>query len=521
MERRTIPIATALLAVVLLAGCDSSARPPADDGVLRIAMSTFSEGTFLPWNGSTGRKFYLDTIYEYLAYVDPQTQQLQPGLAASWEMSPDGLEYRFRIRPGVQFHAGWGELTAADVKYTIDRIRDPRSIAGPASPLRTLIADTATTGRYELLVRLTTPDIDFVLAYLSNALIVPILCQRYVEARGDEFANAHPIGTGPYVFAGQRPGAEIVVRRHPDADRHWRSRPQYEEVRFLAVPEEFTRAAMLKAGEVDLAPINYDSIAALRGAGLGILFLRHNWAPVIRLGGLVPRFPNPSVPWARREVRQALNHAIDKRVIVQSIFHGHVEVVGADFPAPQWAGIEPYPYDPERARQLLAAAGYPDGFRMTVHTFTTNPGAELPIIAEAIALYWRAIGVHAEIVPTTWTALRSAWTTGRATDIAWTHRGLAFAGTLAGLHASVMSGSLFSSFASAEIDEQVRAIGAALDPEERSRRITALGQHLRDEAAAIYIGFANEPYGASRKIGNWPALSTSGTNIDLITGPAR
>jgi peptide/nickel transport system substrate-binding protein len=228
-----------------------------------------------------------------------------PGLAERWKMSPDGRTFTFQIRRGVHFHEGWGELTAADVKYTLDRLRDPQAIAGPSSPLRKLIADVQAPQRYQVVLRLTTPDVDFVRAYLSNGLLAPIVSKRYLEAVGDERANAQPIGTGAYTLAQHRKGVSITVRAVERVEPHWRVQPQFREIRFIAAPEEFTRAAMLKTGEVDLAPINYDSIDALRAAGLDVIFVSNNWAPVIRLGGLAPRFANPRVPWSDARVRQA------------------------------------------------------------------------------------------------------------------------------------------------------------------------------------------------------------------------
>lgn len=520
--RRLLMRAAAFLSISLaVSGCGRMNNVADDPSTLVVAMSTFSEATFLPWNGSTGRKFYLDTIYEYLVYLDPASGALRPGLAERWAMSPDGKVFTLWLRQGIPFQHGWGEVTAHDVKYTLDRIRDPKSIAGPSSPLRKAIEEVSAPETYKVVVTLKTPDIDFLRGYLSNGQIIPIVSRRYVTEMGDEHANAHPIGTGAYEFVEHRQGVSIAVRAGQHAKTHWRVRPEFEHLRFLAVPEEFTRAAMLKTGEADLAPINYDSIHALERAGLRMMYVRHNWAPVIRFGGLTTRFSNPNVPWAKREVRQALNYALDKQTIVRAIFHGQASIVGADFPAPEWEGIAPYEYDPERAKSLLAQAGYPDGFDMTLLTYTTTPGAELQIVAQTAASYWQAIGVRVTIEPTSWPTLRGAWTNGSATDIAWTHRGLAFSGTLPGLHASVMSASVFASYANAETDARVQRISDELDPTERARLTTELGEYLREEAGAVFIGFANEPYAMSGKIESWPALSQQGTNIDLIVRRKR
>jgi ABC-type transport system substrate-binding protein len=120
-------------------------------------------------------------------------------------------------------------------------------------------------------------------------------------------------------------------------------------------------------------------------------------------------------------------------------------------------------------------------------------------------------------VPTTWTSLRSAWSSGNAGELAWTHRGLAFAGVVQGLIASVQSSNLFATYANDYTDAAVSEIGRETDPARRAELIRALGQYLRDEAASVYIGYANESYGISERVGNWPALSQQGTNIDLVT----
>ena len=152
------------LVLVALGGCADGQDETVRTAPLRIAMSTFSDGTFLPWNGSTGRKPYLDTIYEYLVYLDPETLEPRPGLAERWEMGPNGDRFRLWLRRGVQFQGGWGELTAADVEYTFRRMMAPDSIAGMASTLRFLITDVRAVDRYEVAIELRAPDIDFVAA---------------------------------------------------------------------------------------------------------------------------------------------------------------------------------------------------------------------------------------------------------------------------------------------------------------------------------------------------------------------
>ncbi|MGQ9427380.1 ABC transporter substrate-binding protein [Gilvimarinus sp. F26214L] len=489
------------------------------DSTLRVAMSTLHEETFLPWMGGGGRKVYLDTIYEYLAYVDPQTHALQPGLATDWNVSPDGKVWTLNIRRGVEFHHGWGEVTAKDVKYSLERLIDPSAVSGPSSSMRNIIEDVAVAGEYQVVIRLKRPDIAFVQGYLSNAMQAMIVSRRYVEEVGERAANRKPVGTGPYVLDAYRSGVSVTVKTVVDVDNHWRSRPDFERVRFLAVPEESTRIAMLRAGEVDLAPVAFDSVAGLKRYGINIISISNSWSPIIRFGGLVEtatEFYNPKVPWQSKKVRQAMNYAVDKETILEAIFHGEGRVAGTDFPAQVFFDIPPYPYDPERAKALMKEAGYEDGFSVTLKTFTTTPGAELPIIGEIVGMYWEAIGIDVHIVPIDWITQRTAQVNGKATGFVWTHRGIAFPTPLVGLQASYSSDSVFATFANEETESRLEAIENTLNPEEREQLIREMGQLIREEATGLFLIFSNEPYGASDRIESWPSLSQHVTNVDLI-----
>ena len=507
-----------LLTVVQPAGSGPAPQGPA--GTVTIAMSSLHEETFLPWNGGGPRKYYLDPIYEYLVYLDPETRQPTPGLATRWEMSKDGKTWTFWLRPGVQFHEGYGELTAEDVKYSLERLIDPKSIVGPSSTMRRLIGKAEAPEKYKVVVTLNIPDIEFDRGYMSNGLCLQIVSKKHLEAKGNEAANARPIGTGPFPLAEHKKGVSIKLKVIDGVEKHWRVKPDFENITFLVVPEEATRVAMLKTGEVDLAPINYDSTETIKTSGLNVFSVKNNWVPVIRLGGLIKTAPgryNPNIPWADKRVRQALNYAVDKEAIVKSIFRGQAAPAAGSIPAPEWFDIPAYPYDPQKAKQLLAEAGHPNGFELTLRTYTTTPGAELPIIGEAVAMYWQAVGIRVKISPADWTSVRGAWTTGKATDYVWTHRGLAFTNTAAGLQTDVIAKSVFACYATEETEAKMLEIDKELDVKKRSVLIKKMGEFLRDEGAAVFLVFANEPYGASKKLAKWPTLSEYATNIDLIS----
>ena len=508
-----------LLFIPRLGDC-AAKQPPTD--TLMVALSTLEAGTFLPWNGGGGRTPYLSLIYDFLVYLDPKTEQPTPGLAIKWEMSNDAKTWTFWLRKGVKWHEGWGEFTADDVKYTTERQKAPDSTAGPSAQLRAQIAKVEAPEPYKVVFHLNMSDPEFDLGFHLDQNQTPIVCKKYLETVGDEKANAHPIGTGPYTLAEFKRGSSIKLKTIEGVEKHWRVTPEFKEVTFLGIPEEATRVAMLRTGEVDLAPISYDSVEKIKGSGLKIVSIPSNWSPVIRFGGLImtdPKRFNPNAPWVDKRVRQALIYAIDNKAIAKNIFSGEATPAGAATPIRQWMDIAPYPYDPAKAKQLLADAGYPKGFPITLKAFTTLPGAELPLIGEAVALYWKAIGLDVKIVPTDWGTVRGEWTGGKSNSYVWTHRGFASVNVLTTLTAEFAASSQFASYVSKETEAWIEKVSRELDPKKRDNLMKDFGQYLRDEAVQVFLVYANEPYGASKKVGSWPALRRNPKNIELITHP--
>ena len=527
MKRARLSVFCILIVLILLvslvwSGCGKKA--PTD--TLIVAMSTFAEETFLPWNGGVARQTYLGLIYEFLAYADPETAEPQPGLATSWDMSADGMTWTFEIREGVQFHEDWGELTAEDVEYSWERMIDEDSIGSPASQMRDLIDTIEVTGTYEVVLTLKEPYAELIpsllMDYNAGGMIV---CKDYVESVGDEEANAHPIGTGPYTLAEEHQAAgPIVLEVIEGVEDHWRVTPEFKTVTFLLVPEEATRVNMLLAGEADLAPISYDSVETIENAGLKVVSIPDNWVPLIWFGGITEtqeeRY-DPDQPWFDVRVRQALNYAIDREAIAESIFHGEATPAGSSNPVPGWIDIEPYPYDTAMAIQLLEAAGYDEDnpLSVTLKTLTANPGAELPIIGEAVAGYWEAIGVNVTIIPTDWGSVRSELLAAQSNSYLFTQRGQPFAEALTPATIFYAPAGPFTSYATEESAALLDEMLSELDAERRVELAAEFGQLLHDDAAGIFIVYANEPYGASDKVGEWPTIRMRPFNIELITHP--
>ena len=287
------------------------------------------------------------------AVVKPMPGNLMaPSLAESWTVSDDQLTYEFTLRQGVKFHNG-DAFTAEDVKFSFLRCKG-------AKILRDKVRDIEIVDPYRVRFHLHEPWPDFMAFYgtlaTGAAWIVP---KKYVEQVGDDGFKQRPIGLGPYKFVSHTPGVELVMEAYED---YWRKVPNVKRLVFKSVPEASTRLAMLKKGEVDVAYLLDAPLAeevkrdpklklAFSG-GIGNFFLDYldQW--------------DPKSPWHDKRVRLAANYAIDRQALSEAETLGASKPTGSIIPTTfEFAlPIEPYPYDPARAKQLLAEAGYPNGF---------------------------------------------------------------------------------------------------------------------------------------------------------------
>jgi len=152
-------------------------------------------------------------------------------------------------------------------------------------------------------------------------------------------------------------------------------------------------------------------------------------------------------------------------------------------------------------------------------TFPSTPGAELPIMGEVAAMYWTQIGLNVKIVPTDWNTVRSEWNSGKSLDYVWTHRGAAFPSSATGVSIEHIAKMAYAAFVTEKTETMVSNIMKELDLNRRSAMVREMGEYLRDEAWAVFIAFANEPYGASKRVGRWPTVPGNIVNMEHITRP--
>jgi peptide/nickel transport system substrate-binding protein len=321
---------------------------------------------------------------------------MTPCLAESWSMSADGLAYDFTLRP-AKFHNG-DPVTAEDVKFSFERYR-----GGAASLLKNKVKEVKALDTRHVRFVLKEPWPDFMTFYGTTATgagwVVP---RKYVEKVGDEGFKKAPIGAGPYRFVSFAPGVELVLEAF---DGYWRKPPAVKRVVLRNVPDETTRAAALKRGDVDVGYLFTGPVAEdiRRTPGFRITGGRSN--AVFYLDFLDQW--DPKSPWADRRVRLAASTAIDRKAINDAEFLGFAGITHnvvprhMEFALP----IDPPAFDPRRAKQLLAEAGYPNGF--DGHDLTPNP----PYFSQAEAIIGNlaAVGIRLRMRTMERAALLTSW----------------------------------------------------------------------------------------------------------------
>src|SRR5499433_2678349 len=510
------------LALVLVALWSLIAPPAglaaAPEGTLTVAVATFGNERWLPNLYVGAEDVVLKPMYENLLTRDPKTGQLSPLVAERWQMLDGGRTWRFVLRKDVRFHNG-DPLTAEDVRATFATVAKEGS-ANSLAPEFRLIKSMEVENPQTLTVHFDKPSVVFGNKvnqglFASSAFIQS---KRAIEA-GDA-AERHPVGTGPWKFVEHVRGDRIVYEA---VDNHWRATPHFKRLVFLKVPEPATRMAMLRAGSVDVIEIGGEYVEELQKVGVRTLTMPNVAWLLVLLGGQWPTQPtyDSKVPWALPEaerahkVRLALNLAVDKQAIMLQVLGGLGRVLGSwlTYPTDPWATaalLQPYPYDPAKAKALLAEAGYPHGFEVTMN-LTAWPGrGYLPDVGEAVAIYWEKVGLKVKRRPVD-RAIFAADFRARA----YSGVTLAYAAPLVGLepwefliragYTKATGGNLFIEHA--RLDAFIERLATEPDQAERVRIMRdELEPWLYEYIPGVAIGAVHTIVGVGARVGEWPLI---------------
>jgi peptide/nickel transport system substrate-binding protein len=511
---------------------------PTPAGTLTVARVDLGVEVWLPDQGATTQT-PVASCYDYLYYRD-ENGKVIPGLAESWEISPDGLTYTFRLRKGIQFHGGWGELTAEDVKYSYELGIRKGTQNTTLVPWRDFMDKVEVIDPYTIVFRLKAfTSLLFATAGREYNLNLPVASKKYVEAVGIEQAGRKPIGTGPYKFVEHVFGDHITFEA---VENHWRKTPEFKTLILRKVPEEASRVSMLRTGEADIIDLSLDFKAEVTKAGFNIKSIAGAIGYIVALGGqwlpTVPGFdgkypwvgdPRDPKSWERAlKVRKALNLAVNRDQIIKTILAGEGQPLAVPVFHPGSVGydpaLKPYPYDPAEAKRLLAEAGYPNGFDITIKEFPETGRTEAPIIGQAVAMMWRDIGVNVKEEPTDSPTFRALVKTRKTPGLAWVYGVVFYQEPAVGYKVIGYSRSTIPilGFETRALDALIEKADAEPNADQRSKLEGQVRQYVYDNYLAVPIGLKNTIYGLGKSVGDWPHTISMpyATNWESITrGP--
>jgi peptide/nickel transport system substrate-binding protein len=403
--RTSWPVAMIVVTLVLVAGAAPDAMAAADRDTLVIALESLGAQVMDPiLESRPGHAHYQAPIWDAVVGFDLEKGGIGPGVAERWERSADGKSWTFYLRKGLRFHNG-DPVTAHDVKWSLERTISPESIAGAAATLKRAVARIDVVD--DLTVRVHTKGVfPYFAASLSRAVGMEgsVMPKKYFESVGAKGFRDRPVGSGPWKFVRNVPGDRVEYEAV--AGPHWRGTPRFKRMTILLIPEQATRLAMVRTGETSIAAIGPDAIKEAEAGGMKIVTVPATMQVAFQFWGLY-RPEMKSSPLADVRVREALSLAIDRQQIID-----HVMAKQARWPMPyavfpfsndvdvaRWQAWSKRTlrYDPARAKQLLAEAGHPGGFRLTFWN-TAFPGTPFMTgVGEAVAGFWEKVGVKVDM----------------------------------------------------------------------------------------------------------------------------
>lgn len=307
--------------------------------------------------------------------------KIAPSLATQWEWSPDGKTLTITLRSGVRFSNG-SPFTAEDVVFSWNRLK----ANGFSDRIARTLLGWEIVSPTKLIARFGAPELSFI-----PQLGPPIMSKAYFDRVGDSAFKTKPIGTGPYMFKRIRPGESAELVANP---RYWGKKPTVKNVILRSIVDDTTRIAALKTGEADIVmQVPYSKITEIQKTkGLKTARLFPSGSSVF----VAYKYLSPKTPWSNPNVRAAISYAIDKEAITKKLLRGAVGTFG--FLARGDLGydptIYPYEYNPTKAKQLLAQAGYSNGFTIEL-PYISGAVTGVKETAEAVALYLRQVGINA------------------------------------------------------------------------------------------------------------------------------
>lgn len=469
----------------------------AQGDVVRVAIPTDVRNFDPHASIATHERAIQQNIFDTLIDLDRNYQPTVPALATAWRYEDD-TNLLVELRRGVTFHDG-RPFTAADVVFTFERILDSTEPIG----LNTWFAGTMSGIEKvdDFTVRITTPEPYAPL--VANLTRAHIISKEAFEEMGVEAYGRNPVGTGPFRYASWTTGEQVVLEAYPD---HWREgEPRVDGAVFRIIPDEFGRFAALRAGEVDIVQnLPASRIAQVEAdPNLDVVSVwgqRNMWLGIM----IVPPFDDV-------RVRQALNYAVDKQAIIDGIFDGQAGAVApGGFGALAFGyhdDVEPYPYDPQRARELLTEAGYPDGLAIEFRCSSDRYASDREV-CQAIQAYLAAVGVRTDVQFTEWAVYSQLRGERSMQGIYFLGYGNSLFDADFPLRLCCWSGGRSETrFNTPELDALIEEAAATVDVERRYQLYGEIQRYIRDAAPYVFLYDQFDIYGISNRV-SWTPWAT-------------
>ncbi|MGH6926474.1 MAG: ABC transporter substrate-binding protein [Propylenella sp.] len=512
-----VRLSAAIGAVVLsgtLATMPAAAEPR---GELTAAVHTFAKEVLDPSLDSAVGLPYHGQMFDFLIGATHEGElTLDTGLLESYSPNADATEWTFKLKEGLKWQDGEA-ITSADIKFTIEYYQREEAVCTACGGLKTNVASVEEVDPYTAVVKLKSPDVSVPWTFSPMEGDLLLLPKHYIESVGPEGFGEKPMGSGPYKFVSRQITQSIEYAANTD---YWNQDriPGVATLRLILVPENRTRLAMLRSGEVDMIPIEPQDAEALKSEGFKIFGPKNSVSTMV----LFWKSYDPQFLTNKLEIRKALALAVDWAALFKAIYPPEVASPfpgGAAIFTPLAIGYDsslaPYEYDPEEAKRLLEAGGY-TGQEVRFWSFASFENPEQKEVNEIIAGYWRAIGVNVTLLPIDFGSFVPKYVADPQQfdpplEVA-VMSPLARPSTLGNLRTFMIShqagGRIWTYWDSEWLDGEFKQITGIVDEAEREERLRAINRKVYDEYWAIPIALRHFPW-ATRNVADWKG--TDGT----------